>query len=832
MSKKRKITLLFGLIAVLGIFFCAGFYGWILNGLPGLNTLPAQLNNPSVRITDRNGRLLYEVLPKDGGRHAVIPMDQIPAALKQATIATEDGNFYQNPGIDISGIARSIWIDLKSGSQLAGGSTITQQVARNLLLDSGERAQRSLRRKIREGVLAWELTRNYTKEQILGLYLNQTYYGDLSYGVDAAARTYFGKPVNELDLAECALLAGLPQSPASFDPYTHLSASKTRQKIVLGLMVKQKMISVSQADQAAEEPLVINPAPYPIEAPHFVMWIKNQLDDLFTQDDIYAHGGLIVRTSLNLDDQHLAEQAIDHQMTKLNQNLDNPLGYNLNNAALVALDPENGQVLAMVGSPDYFDSNHAGAINMAMSPRQPGSALKPLIYATAFDPTHPQPFTPATMLLDVATHYVTHDGLSYTPVNYDSLEHGPVLARTALASSLNIPAVQTLKSIGLPALFKTSKSLGITSFGDPDRYDLSLALGGGEVSLLELTGAYGALANDGYRVFPTPILDVTDPQGNTLFKATAIAKIQALDPRVAWLISDILSDDDARVVGFGRNSVLNLGRPAAVKTGTTTDFHDNWTIGYTPDLVVGVWAGNANHEAMRNINGLTGAAPVWAQFMRSVTEGQPEKSFTRPDGLVKVQICSLSGMLPSPTCPYTRAEWFIEGTQPLLPDTLYHQVIIDQATGQLADPSTSPQSKTTRLALDLPIQAQAWARRNHVLLLSDLNLRSDPQAGASKSGSTPNSPAPLSFVSPAPESIYKFSETQDAKSQALRLAADGEAGLGPVSFFVDGNLISTVPAPPYETWWPLSVGTHEAWVSATRSDGVEVSSLHVRFYIK
>jgi membrane carboxypeptidase/penicillin-binding protein PbpC len=567
------------------------------------------------------------------------------------------------------------------------------------------------------------------------------------------------------------------------------------------------------------------------------MWVRGQIDSLFTPDEIYAHGGLVVRTTLNLDWQHHAERAITLQLEALRQRNESGLDHNLNNAALVALDPHSGEILAMVGSPDYFDADHAGAVNMAIAPRQPGSALKPLIYAAAFDPqvrdakrdpTNPQPFTPASMLLDVSTNFLTHDGKPYTPVNYDGVEHGPVLIRDALASSLNIPAVLTLNHIGLPALFKTAQALGITTLGDPDLYDLSLALGGGEVSLLELSGAYGAFANGGLRVTPNAILEVQDPQGRTLYRAPAMPAVRVLDERVAWLISDILSDDDARVTGFGRNSMLRLDRPAAVKTGTTTDFHDNWTIGYTPSLVVGVWAGNASHEAMRDITGLTGAAPVWHQFIRTVLEGQPEQPFIQPPGLVKVEVCRLSGMLPTPACPYRRAEWFIDGAQPRSPDTIYREVTIDRATGRLADDSTPPDRRVVQVVLDLPPQAQPWAHTHHLALLSDL-LSGGIQP---TSGAGVTDPAlPLSLVSPPNGAIYQLSAGFDANAQSLRLAAVGEAGLGPVTFFIDGNPVATLAAPPYETWWPLAPGVHEVWAEARRSNGELVTSSRVRFEV-
>jgi membrane peptidoglycan carboxypeptidase len=340
--------------------------------------------------------------------------------------------------------------------------------------------------------------------------------------------------------------------------------------------------------------------------------VRAQLDGLIAPATLYQSGGVLVRTTLDLDWQRQAERAILRQLADLQESPDG-LGHNVNSAALVALDPATGQVLAMVGSPDYFDLDNAGALNMALSPRQPGSAIKPILYAAALDPASPQFWTPASLILDVSTSFTTHDGKVYTPNNYDGLEHGPVLLRTALASSLNIPAVITLDHVGLPAFLDQASQLGITNLSSQGDYDLSLALGVGQVRLIELTAAFGAFANGGYRLTPQAILEVSDPQGNILYTPPPAAPQRVLDARVAWLISDILSDDDARALGFGPDTVLNLDRPAAVKTGTTTNYHDNWTVGYTPDLVVGVWVGNTTHEAMSDVTGLTGAvhlAPV------------------------------------------------------------------------------------------------------------------------------------------------------------------------------------------------------------------------------
>jgi 1A family penicillin-binding protein len=813
-----------GLLVIAASLF--GLARWLLADLPSVNSVAQNLNPPSVRITDRFGRTLYEVLGDQSGRNSVVPLSDIPESLKQATIATEDSSFYQNPGIDLRGILRAAWINLRGGETIAGGSTITQQVARNLLMTTNERSERTLRRKLREGILAWQITRRYSKDQILDLYLNQTYYGGLAYGVEAAAQTYFGKPVSELDLAECALLAGLPQAPNEYNPFTHPEAARQRQQVVLGLMEATGEISHEQRLLAEREPLVLAKQPYPIEAPHFVMMVRSQVDELFTPEEIYQHGGLVVRTTLNLDWQHLAEDAIQRQLQALKYSPDG-LGHNTNNAALVAIDPQTGQILAMVGSPNYFDTQDNGAINMAISPRQPGSALKPILYAAALDPSQANPWTPATMLLDVKTSFVTHDGQSYTPSNYDLKEHGPVLLRDALGSSLNIPAVITMDHVGLPRLFQLATKLGITTLKDPQSYDLSLALGGGEVRLSELTAAYGAFASGGFRVDPDAILEIRDFQGNTLYTPQPQPRVRVLDARVAWLISNILSDNDARIIGFGPNSILRLDRPAAVKTGTTSNFHDNWTIGYTPDLVVGVWTGNTDYEPMRDVNGLAGAAPIWHEFMRAALAGQPAQDFSQPGGLVQVEVCALSGLLPTDACPYQRLEWFIDGTQPTQKDTLYKAVLIDSRTDHLADANTPIQDRVHQVVLDLPPNAQPWAHAQGLTLLSDLE-----SLAAGQLDETSQAAVQLQIISPSPSSTYRIAANLEASDQRIPIEAAGNTDLQQVTLWLDGVQIAQFDAGPYQSWWQLSPGPHQVWARALLANGQNIQSQVISFNVE
>jgi penicillin-binding protein 1C len=791
----KKRLILPGLL--LGFLLAVWFY--LFRDLPHIDALSEHLNQPSVRIVDRNERLLYEIIPSEGGRHAVISLASIPQCMKDATIAVEDSNFYSNPGVDIEGILRAIWINLQGGETLAGGSTITQQVARNLLL-TDELSGRSLRRKIREAVLAWQMSRQLSKDEVLALYLNQTYYGGLAYGIEAASQTFLGKPAAQLSLPECALLAGLPQSPGIYNPFTNPDKARERQLVVLGLMEKDGFITAEERTLAEEVKLQYIETPYPINAPHFVWMVKAQLDALFAEGKLNPTDSLIVHTTLDLNIQQIGEQAITRQIINLREQSPEQ---NVNNAALVALGPRTGEILAMIGSADYFDETIDGAINMALAPRQPGSAFKPFLYAQALDPQGALRWSVATTLLDVTTTFPTHEGLSYAPKNYDGREHGPVSVRQALASSLNIPAVLTLEQVGIADTIHFAERLGITALGDPDEYDLSLALGGGQMSLLELTGAFSVFADNGIARECTAILDIHDLDGTLLYEPNPPASLQTLDPRVAWLISDILSDDAARALGFGRDSTLKLDRPSAVKTGTTTNFHDNWTIGYTPDLVVGVWVGNSDYQAMHDVTGLTGAAPIWHETMRAVLESRPKLEFTRPDGLVQVEVCALSGLL---------AEWFIAGTEPTQLDNIYQQVTVDAATGQLASDATPADRRKQIIVLDLPITAQPWARANNLPLLADV----------AHAGET--SQPQIALLSPRPNTTYRLDPAFNQSAQQLLIEAVTGQGITQVTIWVDEVELASFTDSPFQAYWQLSLGEHRFWATGMTVNGEIVTS--------
>jgi penicillin-binding protein 1C len=763
------------------------FFVYLFHDLPSIDDIPQGLNQPSVKITDRSGRLLYEILPTEGGRNAALSVENLPQCMKDATIAVEDKSFYQNPGVDLAGIIRAVWINLQGGETLSGGSTITQQIARTLLL-SDEKSERTIRRKLREAVLAWQLTRAYSKDEILALYLNQIYYGGMAYGIEAASQTYFGKPASDLLLPECALLAGLPQTPGIYNPFTNPDLALERQKVVLGLMENNGFVTPAQRVDAENAPLSYNPAPYPIEAPHFIWMVKDQLDELLASGVLDLSGSLVIRTTLDLNMQNLAEEIVRRRIG-LFKPLEGETNRNVNNAALVVVNPKNGEILTLVGSVDYFDSSIYGAINMAIARRQSGSAFKPIIYAAALDPNQTQPLTAASTLMDVSHTFTTKDNQPYKPVNYDGRSHGFVSVREALASSLNVPAVLTLQTVGIERTLVLANRLGVHSLDEPRNYDLSLALGGGQMSLLELSRAYAALANNGKYTGTSSILEIRDADGNLLYELEVKPAQQIIDPRVAWLISDILSDDQARQTGFGLNSVLKIDRTAAVKTGTTTNFHDNWTVGYTPDLLVGVWVGNSNYQAMHNVTGLTGAAPIWAETMRSILQGRPDKPFTQPNGLIQFEICDLSGLLPTDACQHTKTEWFIAGTQPTTPDTFYQF------------------SNTGEIVLNLPIEAHDWARSQGLPLLDDENAISG-----------------LTLTSPTDNATYKITPDLDLSAQQLALSTLTGTDLTQVTFFADGSALVTLSTPPYQTWWTLSLGTHQFWAEGVAVNGETVKS--------
>lgn len=820
-----------------------GVVRWLVVDLPSPDRLYEHAVAPSTRIYDRHGWLLYEILDPHGGAHTPVSLDEIPQACINATIATEDASFYANPGVDIWAIVRALWINLRGGEILSGGSTITQQLARNLLLSPEERAEVSLERKLREAILAWRLARTYSKDEILTLYLNESYYGNLAYGIEAAARTYFAKSAAELDLAECALLAGLPQSPAHYNPLENPQAAQARQSVVLGLMTKHGYISQQEANLATGEEIGFASVPFPIQAPHFVMYVRGQLEQEFGLEAIYTQG-LQVYTTLDLDAQDTALRFVRYRLEQLADTRAGQLPRNVRNAAVVVMAPHTGHVLAMVGSPDYFDRHIDGAVNATVAARQPGSSIKPITYAAAFDPTRLNPLTAATMMVDVRTAFITREGDPYVPQNYDYQWRGPVLLREALASSYNLVAVKVLDYVGIEEMTNLARAMGITTFDDVDRFGLALTLGGGEVRLLELTAAYAAFANGGYRVEPVTITRVEDSRGRVLKAWESAPGERVLDERVAYLITDILSDNLARAPAFGEGSALHLSRPAAAKTGTTTDWRDNWTVGYTPDLVIGVWAGNADNEPTHHVSGAVGAAPIWHDVMETLLKGQPAREFVEPEGLVRMEVCADSGLPPVAQatkvattnannrpvqCPRTITELFIQGTQPTQPDDWHWLYTLDTRNGLLAGPDCPPQFTTQKRYTLYPAKAQEWARSQNIPQPPETYSPLCPGAQTAMNNE-PTSylllPTPYSLILTSPDqgSHYRLSSEIPPAAQQILVAARPADGvtLRQVTLLADGRPLATLTQPPYQALWPMTAGRHVFTAVGMDAEGNEV----------
>ena len=631
---RKKLAV--GIFLVLLLFTVPYSLFTIFSDLPDPNRLVTRDQIVSTKIYDREGSLLYKIYRNQN--RTLVELKDLPLFLAQATIAIEDAEFYQHHGFSAKGILRAFLRNLE-GSQLYGGSTITQQLVKNALLTP----QRTWQRKIKEIVLALLVEAKFSKDQILQMYLNEVGYGGAAYGIEEASQTYFGKSAAKLSLAETALLAGLPASPTTFSPFgAHPEKAKERQLLVLRRMRQEKFISEKEEQEAAGEELKFAPQRTDIKAPHFVMYIKDLLAQKYGEG-IVEEGGLEVTTSLDLKTQEAAEKIVAEEIQKIK-------GLRINNGAALVTNPQTGEILAMVGSANYFDLENDGNVNVTLRPRQPGSAIKPINYSIALE----NGFTPATILSDTPITYQVAGQPPYSPKNYDSQFHGQIPLRAALASSYNVPAVKVLSAFGVDRMIKRGQEMGITTWEDPSRFGLSLTLGGGEVKMIDMAIVYGTLANLGNRVDLNPILEVKNYKGKVLQKYQVLSiKYQVISPEVAWLLTDILSDNAARTPAFGPRSLLNIvDHPhVAVKSGTTQNLRDNWTIGYTPDFVVAVWVGNNDNTPMSWVaSGITGASPIWNKIMTSLLKDRPDTEFPRPENLKRLTVCG-------------REDWFIPGTE-------------------------------------------------------------------------------------------------------------------------------------------------------------------------
>ncbi len=667
-----SIILAIGGVALAVIGAALGYQS-IASDLPEPTQLLEQASDfETARIYDRDGNLLYSLIDPNAGDRTRVTLDQISPHLVNATIATEDSRFYENPGFDPIGIARAIVEAAREQELMGGASTITQQLVRAVLLDEDERTEVTFRRKVREIILAAELTRTYDKNTILELYLNEIYYGNRAYGIEAAAQTYFNKSAAELTLAEASLLAGMPQAPALWDPYTAPEKAIGRQGEVLTLMMAEGYATLDEANAALAEMNLrvynMTPPTLTIKHPHFTVTVLQQAEELLGSQAIYR-GGLRIETTLDPTAQRLAEETI-----AANRGAINAAG--ANNAALVAIKPDTGEILALVGSLDFNDEAIDGQVNMALSPRQPGSTIKPLVYLSAME----QGWTPSTLIWDVPTQFPDGTNPPYEPKNYDDQFHGPLRLRPSLGNSYNITAVKALEFVGVCNFIANMQKLGLTSLqdagcaevGQPRNYGLALALGGGEIAPIEMAAAFSTLANQGRFIEPYALSRIENRRGEVLFEQTPpdLTQGQVVRPEHAYLLSHILSDNDARQPEFGLNNNLVIGgHRAAAKTGTSGtdafDVRDAWTIGFTPHVVTAVWTGNTNNQPIGSgQSGYQVASPIWNSFMSQYHADKPPLDFVRPSGVTEIEICADSGTRPSANCANRRLELFASDQPP------------------------------------------------------------------------------------------------------------------------------------------------------------------------
>lgn len=755
-------------------------------------TTPHFAKPGTVKVFDRDERLLYESAENVGSKQDV-DFTQLPRFVTNAVIAAEDETFWENPGVDARAIIRSLLINIRERRIVTGASTITQQLSRLSFSSAYTSRSRNIIGKIREILTALRITATTSKQQILTRYLNTVYFGNLSYGIKAASAGYFGKDTSQLSLAEASLLAGLLKSPDVLNPLVNPDGAKKEQVKVLALMLKNKMITKGEYQLAKKESLIYSQQSAPLKAPHFVHYVFDELERLGISSD----GGISVHTTLDYPLFQLSEEIARHFVSALKDEHD------LSNASLILEENKTGKILVMLGGIDYQDVKHQGAVNMATAHRQPGSALKPVTYAGAFM----RGYTPGSVIYDVKKVYTTKKREGFTPFNYDGTFHGIVSAREALASSLNLPAVEMLSRIGLPAFLELSKSMGIQTFTDEDRYDLSITLGGAEVRLLDLANVYATFARGGNYIPPHAIEKVTRDDGHTLHTHKPEKPRQVLGDtgeQIAYLITDILSDKKARMLGFSEKNPLVLSRQAAAKTGTTTDWHDNWTVGYTPSFTVGVWVGNNDNHPMKNITGIVGAAPIWHRFFEELLKETPEETFSYPHGIVTTKICETTGALPDPLCPKVVEEKFVKGTEPKQVVSMYKKVSVDIRNNLLASSSCSKEFVRDEIFVNYPPEVYSWAVANHQPVMPK-----DQSPFCSGEMSVSSGKDYIEITSPRKNAVFE-SAPQLIKDEAIVFEVNASASIATVSWYVDGKIYKEVSSPFSVSWKPL-LGRHTVY---------------------
>lgn len=779
-SRTRKIVL--------------GVFGAVLSGLVASLFIPLdkELFQPyrttSLRIVDRHGTLLREVLSEADGRGRWCSLAEISPNLINAVVATEDARFFQHFGVDVLAAVRAAWQNVKALRVVSGGSTITMQVIRNV-----HPSQRTLAGKVREAWRALRLERMMTKEEILAQYLNRVPFGNQTFGVDAAARLYFGKPPAQLSVAEAAFLAAIPNSPTLNDPYRRLARVRARQLYVLRRMEHEGFIAPEERERAEQEPIVLVPRGTNFKAPHFTTMILQRLPPA-------ERAGIEeIRTTLDYPLQKTAELMVQAHLQRLRS-------YNVTNAALVVIDNTVHELRALVGSRDFFDGRTNGQVNGALALRQPGSTLKPFTYGLALE----HGMTAADLLADIPRLNGNSD-VDFLPENYDRRFHGPVRMRIALACSYNVPAVRVVERFGEEFLLRTLHAAGFASLKQPASfYGVGLTLGNGEVTLLELANAYSALANNGMYV-PFHVVErikrvggTTEPRG-WLERRLAISMQDSsvvFSPHVAYILTDILSDAQARAPAFGAHSSLNLPFPCAAKTGTSKDYRDNWTVGYTTRYTVAVWVGNFNAEPMKLVSGMTGAAPLFRDLMLYLHQSSEAKSaFERPAGVTTQRICPRSGMKPGKHCPGEVEEVFVAGSEPTQQCSVHRLFCIDTRNGALASRTTPQEFVSEQVFEVFGPEFERWMEQEGI---------SRPPAHTRGTAITDNlrqarrsTIADLAINSPSSGEVFTLDPILRPQYQTITVESAVAPDVRDVVLCVNGKVIAPL-APPYRYRLPLS----------------------------
>ncbi len=800
------ISVFFGLF-LLGVIVIIIVFAWFARDLPSPTTLKDRSVDQATKIMDRNGKTLYSVYDKQN--RELVTLDKIPKDLINATIDTEDKDFYKHQGFAVEGYFRILY-DLIRYHRLIGASSITQQLVKNTLV-GGERTPT---RKLRELILAIQVDKRFSKDEVLQMYLNEIPYGGTTYGVETAAQTYFGKPAKDLTLTESAILAGLPQSPTYYSPFgEYPDAYKNRAKYVLRRMREEKHITKEQETASLGELDSIKFADQKIDiqAPHFTLYVKDLMEQKYGKE-VVASGGLRIYTSLDLDLQNKVQEIVRTEVDKLAK-------AKVGNGAAVVLNPKTGEILAMVGSKDYFAKDYDGQVNVTTRNRQPGSATKPITYAVGFT----KGYTPATMWLDVQTEFDAGPGQDpYKPVNYDGKYRGPVQTRTALGSSLNVPAVKALATNGIKDTMKTAYEMGISNWEPTTQamqnVGLSLTLGGRETSLLDLTSAYAVFANEGVKQDVVSVIKVTDAKGKVLEEFQPSSGKRIFKPEIAYLISDILSDDNARIPAFGPRSLLYIaGKHIAVKTGTTDQKRDNWAFGYTPSYVVGTWVGNNNNAVMDQsiASGVTGATPIWNKIMHQLVDNKPDEWYKKPDEINgPLAIDAKTGMRPGNGTTATRPEIFIKGTEPQPNDITYQNVRVCKGTNDVEHDSCDAEDK-------------------QFAILTDPYLKLFNKPGVCQ-GDCPNGGAFGGYSSiggnpkDAPDIIIRDIPDQANVPFTFNLTADanpkGDAQIANMKIYIDDyNMLRSSNSSPVSTqvnFKSEQAGTHKIRIEATDNKNV------------